>query len=29
MTEFFKTKILGDKKSHRTRGKAGSLTLFN
>jgi hypothetical protein len=29
MTEFFKTKILGDKENHRLCGKAGSLTLFN
>jgi hypothetical protein len=29
MTEFFKTKILGDKENHRMCGKAGSLSLFN
>jgi hypothetical protein len=29
MTDFFKTRILGDKENHRMRGKTGSLTLFN
>ena len=29
MTEFFKTKILGDKENHRLCGKCGTLTLFN